>query len=352
MGWFDDDGGGITPGNIVGGASAGVGNTLGAPMMSNLSGAAGGGMGSFTDMLAGYDPTRAATSGYNTIPAQSDFANQDFKNALAQQQQNAGMMFAPGAGGAPSFAQGLMGNYNQAQGQQQNLINNLQQQAQGQGPGAQLSHNFMNQAMNQNAANAMGLASSQRGISPGMAARMAGQNSAAMNAQAVGQGANMNLQQQLGAQQQLGNVLNQNMGANSGMLGTAQQAANQQYMGNQGLLQQTQAQNAANQMQAQDINAQTSMGNAKQKGGLLGGAMSGIGSVLGMALAQGGTVPGQAYFNGDDVKNDTVDAKLSPGEIVIPRSAAKDREKAIRFLDALKGGDSGWRKKKGAKADE
>lgn len=37
-------------------------------------------------------------------------------------------------------------------------------------------------------------------------------------------------------------------------------------------------------------------------------------------MKQGGKVPGQAVVKGDSYKNDIVDAKLSPGEIVIPRS--------------------------------
>lgn len=44
---------------------------------------------------------------------------------------------------------------------------------------------------------------------------------------------------------------------------------------------------------------------------------------MGGALKAGGHVPGKAAIKGDDTKNDTVDARLSPGEIVIPRSIAQ-----------------------------
>ena len=46
----------------------------------------------------------------------------------------------------------------------------------------------------------------------------------------------------------------------------------------------------------------------------------------------GGHVPGKAQVPGDSPKNDTVDAKLSPGEIVVPRSAANDEEEFNKFM--------------------
>ena len=56
-------------------------------------------------------------------------------------------------------------------------------------------------------------------------------------------------------------------------------------------------------------------------------------------MAHGGFVPGQAQVAGDSTKNDKVDAKLSPGEIVIPRSHAHDAEKAKEFIDHLLKGE-------------
>ena len=47
---------------------------------------------------------------------------------------------------------------------------------------------------------------------------------------------------------------------------------------------------------------------------------------------KGGPVPGKAKVPGDSPKNDTVDAKLSPGEIVIPRSAANDEDEFKAFM--------------------
>jgi hypothetical protein len=47
---------------------------------------------------------------------------------------------------------------------------------------------------------------------------------------------------------------------------------------------------------------------------------------------KGGHVPGKAKVQGDSPKNDTVDAKLSPGEVVIPRSATSDDDEFHNFM--------------------
>jgi hypothetical protein len=48
-------------------------------------------------------------------------------------------------------------------------------------------------------------------------------------------------------------------------------------------------------------------------------------------FASGGVVPGQASVPGDSTQNDVVDAKLSPGEVVVPRSAAQSPDTAAQF---------------------
>lgn len=63
------------------------------------------------------------------------------------------------------------------------------------------------------------------------------------------------------------------------------------------------------------------------------------GGDVGSALKSGGKVPGKAKVSGDSPKNDIVAAKLSPGEVVLPRSVmeSKDPETAaIQFLRGLK----------------
>lgn len=70
------------------------------------------------------------------------------------------------------------------------------------------------------------------------------------------------------------------------------------------------------------------------------GAASGLMELapLAAALSRGGKVGGKAKIRGDNLKNDTVDAKLSPGEIVIPRSIAQGPDaprRAAQFVQAV-----------------
>lgn len=54
--------------------------------------------------------------------------------------------------------------------------------------------------------------------------------------------------------------------------------------------------------------------------------------------AEGKMVPGKAKVSGDSLKNDIVDAKLSPGEIIIPRSIAQSPDaarKSAEFVAAI-----------------
>jgi len=55
-----------------------------------------------------------------------------------------------------------------------------------------------------------------------------------------------------------------------------------------------------------------------------------------MTYAEGGVVPGEPEVEGDSLKNDKVPALLSPGEIVVPRSAASDEEEYMKFMQEAK----------------
>lgn len=59
------------------------------------------------------------------------------------------------------------------------------------------------------------------------------------------------------------------------------------------------------------------------------------GGVVESCYKDGGAVPGVANVPGDDEKNDTVHAKLSPGEIVIPRSHTISKDLAKAYIDHL-----------------
>lgn len=59
-----------------------------------------------------------------------------------------------------------------------------------------------------------------------------------------------------------------------------------------------------------------------------------------LCMKAGGHVPGKASVPGDSYQNDTVNAKLSPGEVVIPRSVAQAPnapQKAAQFMQGAKG---------------
>lgn len=306
---------------------------------------------------------------------------QDFKAALA----NANRQNTLATGAQNSFASALMGNYGQTYGQQQGLINQLQQEAQGRGPGTALAQNLQNQALQANIANAAGQIASTKGINPAIAARMAAQNAANLTQQSAGQTSALGLQNQLNAQGQLGGLLGQQAALSAG--------GAQNLLGNVGaqnvaLSGQVQGANTAqNQLAsqqnlaAQQLNQQTAIENMKAKSGVTGGLLNAGGGILAGAVGSGGLlsglfggggagadaaeavdateaaawqggyfddggkVPGKARAAGDHPKNDTVKAKLSPGEIVIPRSAAGNREAAIKFLEKTMKGKPGWDKK-------
>lgn len=60
--------------------------------------------------------------------------------------------------------------------------------------------------------------------------------------------------------------------------------------------------------------------------------------ITGALMSDGGPVPGHASLFGDDERNDTVPAKLSPGEIVIPRSITQGKDapaRAAAFVRAI-----------------
>lgn len=67
------------------------------------------------------------------------------------------------------------------------------------------------------------------------------------------------------------------------------------------------------------------------------------GGNVGDKLKQGGHVPGKAQVKGDSYKNDTINAKLSPGEVVIPKSVMESKDPVrgsaefVRAIMAKKG---------------
>lgn len=282
----------------------------------------------------------------------------------------------------------LQGEQGNVYGQQQSLANTLLNQSQGQGPNP--AQAALNQNTGNNIAAQAALMASQRGASanPGQIARMAAQQGAATQQNAVGQGATLQAQQELAAQQ----ALQQQQAA---MANQALQGENIQQTG------QAAQNNAINAgvNGANQLNAQANAANASASSGLLGGLLSAGGAALAgplggmltgglkslfspaaspiggsnvsdytsiMSKADGGEIPrtsfsrhllnggkvdGDAKVDGDNLKNDTVPTMLSPGEVVLPRSVTQSPdavERAAKFVEHLqeekKGGGKGYGK--------
>jgi len=289
--------------------------------------------------------------------------------------------------------QGGIQNQSNVYDQQQALANQLQGVANGTGPNpaqAQLANSTGNNIAAQSA-----LMAGQRGAGAnvGLLARQIGQQGANINQQSAGQAAALQAQQQLGAmgalqQQQgmLGNLATQQVGQQSGAL----QNLNAMDQNEQNMLLNSVAQQNNSRVGNQNsINAANASSNDvlyKLGGAALGGALGGAGvgtmvssvlpgdtihspvsnggfaqggivdgpiSIAGkhlkgfakggpvsgtMLAAHGKQVPGKAAVKGNSLKNDTVPAMLSPGEIVIPRNVVNSKDapdQAARFVAAV-----------------
>jgi hypothetical protein len=155
-------------------------------------------------------------------------------------------------------------------------LNMLQQQAAGQGPSA--AQVQLQQALSRNVANQQALAASARPGNTALAARMASQQAGALGGSLAGQGALARVQEQLGAQQQLGQALQTNQGAflqgqgqGDAVRGQAmQQRLNLAQLQQQGGLERERLRN-------QYYNAGVGYGtDAEQRRGLVGGLLGGI----------------------------------------------------------------------------
>ena len=293
-----------------------------------------------------YEAAAAELAAANTTP---DFTA---ANQSAQAQQN--------------LAQALAQFYGTGAGSVAGLISDLQKQAQGNfGPRGSLAQAMLQQGLNQNIAGVRSQLASQRGLSPALAARYAAQQTAQLGGQTAEQAGIMGLQQQIAAQQQLGQL---GMGAAELGAGVGGQliskgreadiaqatATSDAQLNKLNILAQSDV--ALKQLSEQtgiDIakikadlakaNQAAAMGDNALKVQILGGILGGASQIGAAAVAkyQGGRIDGMPLVDGDHPKNDTVPAMLSPGEIVIPRSAAQDKQKAKSFLDAL----DGWNEK-------
>lgn len=255
--------------------------------------------------------------------------------------------YGPAAQQAIGVAQGNLG-------QQGSYIQQLQQQASG-GGAPSLAQMLLQQQTTRNNQQAAGAVASQRGVNPGLAAKLALDQGANQNQQAAGQGAMLRSQEQLQSQSLLGQALGQQGAQAQGLAGVTGGLD----LGVQGINAGVSGQNAQLAFGADQLNAGVSAQNASTSAGLVGGLLGGVGSAAqmyasgGMKKAHGGAIPGHAQVAGDSPANDVVSAKLSPGEIVIPRSIAEAPDagqQAMRFVDAIRAHRGGAGLKSGSPA--
>lgn len=275
-------------------------------------------------------------------PGQLEQTYQQQQEALKRQQEFANLV-APYGGMGMARTEDVLN-------QQQALAAQLQQQAMGQGPSA--AQTMLAQQTGNLAQQQAAMAASQRGASQnvGLVGRQAAMAGMGAQQQAAGQAATLRAQEQLGAIEQLraqqeamaGGAARQAGMAYQGISGASQAALQAQEQGLRAV--------AAQQAAQAGIEQQT----AEAQGNVAGGILQGIGSIFmaeggevqepdiiemllqgGNVMKGGGHVPGKAKVDGDSYDNDTVPALLSPGEIVVPRSAARDPEKAAAFAKSV-----------------
>lgn len=217
-----------------------------------------------------------------------------------------------------------------AQQAQAGLMGQLQQTAAGQGPS--IAGQMLTQAGQQNqAAQNAAVASARGNVNPALLQRNSMNAAANQNQNLAGQAATARMQEAQAAQGQLAGLSTNMQQQNMQQTDFANQLA-AQYAG-MGLTA-DQANLQAN-LQAQQIQSGVAQQNAGAKTNIVGGIISGAGSAAGLGKAAGGYIPGHASVQGDSQKNDTIPIMASAGEIIIPRSKAKDPDKAKEFIDHL-----------------
>lgn len=314
------------------------------------------------------------------ITAQVPAAIGQDKTAINAQQQALQQMQQRASGG---LSAGDRAALNQAglktQGDVQGRLGSIAQQMQQQGlsdsgsklamqlSAAQGGANTESANADQIAQQAQQAAIQASGQAAGLGSQLENQNfgEGMANQQAANQMQRFNIQNQLGVQQQNTNSANQAQAAN---LANAQQLSNQNttaqnqelYNQQQQQMNQYNANKNTSQIQAGGYSGlgqqQQNLANNQAKAGVALG--TGIGGLAGQAASsgalgdsaqaamfsqggqipsfkEGGRVPGQEMVPGDHPINDTVHARLSPGEIVIPKTMAKSPigKKLLKLLE-------------------
>jgi len=260
--------------------------------------------------------------------------------------------------------------------QQMQFIQALQAQMAGKGPS--LAQSQLTQAADEATKRAAGQVGSMVGLNPALQQRLIAENTANTQLGLAGESGRLRLQEQLGTQGLLEQALAQargqdisgqgaaisGVGTAGALAGGEQARALQNYQQTQQLNAEVARGNQLAESEAQRINAGIAEKNAQLSAQASGGFLSGLGGIagtifgpLGSAIgskigslvspetpqggAKGGMVAGK-----DSEAYDVIDAKLSPGEIVLPRSVTqKDDapERAKAFVQHLQKRSRGGR---------
>lgn len=261
---------------------------------------------------------------------------------------------------------------------QMGLAQQLQAQARGEGPS--LAQMQLAQATDRSLQQAMGMARSAMGSNPALAARTAALQASGTMGNAAAESAMLRLQEQRQAQNALAGLSSQARGMD---IDTAQQRAGlgMDAARIQGSLLSGAAQAGAgiagdafgNRFQREtnamaDAEARKARREArrqKYEDAAIGAVTEGGGAAIGAMFFKGGIVPSPKSYacggkvkmanggvvpvpkdrlpndrqvklkSGDHPDNDIIPALLSPGEIIIPRSKAKDPKAAAKFAEAI-----------------
>lgn len=191
--------------SIIGGA---IGGPIGAVVAPAVSGGLPGIQNALTNIApkVGLGTYKAAEykPDYNKFVnnSQYDARRQDLSRQMDQTNMRLPRQVAPVNSSTVQLDQG---QYGQTRGQQEALAQQLTDQGNGIGPS--LAQGQLQQGRDLNIANAMALGASQRGLSAGQGLRNIGDQTANINQQSAQQAAQLRLQEQLQARQQLGGVL-------------------------------------------------------------------------------------------------------------------------------------------------
>ena len=258
-----------------------IGSSIGGTLVGGpIGGVLGAGTGSINSVMGGLGQVvqpitgglTSAVFGEEFKPQQYNIDQTAFTDPYSQQTM---AQLQSGLSGVSQYGQ------NPYSSQQTALINALQGQASGTTPS--VAQQALRQETDRNIQQHMGALASNRSVGAGLAARLAGQQGAQLQQQAVGQGALAQAQEKLQAQSNLANMLSQ---AQQGNLAGQQLQANMQQYYQNALMQKAEADRQAR-IQQQQLGMQNVQGtqglaaqSAAQRQQLIGTVLGAAGSAI------------------------------------------------------------------------